>query len=145
MIKLNHNITFLRHMMANDFLEWKATTSCKNEIISKRSLIGKEITLEEAKWLGEKREERPSSSVSVFIIQQVAFLTSLQQNIIVFPERKKVYWWFWPIAKFWIGTLKLILLWTQEMALTALSKKDRKQCVNQCSASISTSINNVME
>ena len=72
---------------------------------------------------------------------QVALLTSLKQDIIVFPQRKKCL--LVVVANFKVLdglTLKLIFLWTQEMALAALSNKNRKQCVNQCSASISTSI-----
>ena len=51
---MNHNITLLKQMMVNNFLECnnfaiQATISCRNEIISKRLLIGKEKTLEEAK------------------------------------------------------------------------------------------------
>lgn len=72
---------------------------------------------------------------------QVALLTSLKQDIIVFPQRKKCL--LVVVANFKVldRYSKLIFLWTEEMAPTALSNKNRKQCVNQCSASISTRIN----
>ena len=91
MIKLNHTSTTYD---GKQLLRMKIILPFRWPFLARMKSLVKDHWLERknisrSKMIGRKREKRPSSSVNVFIIQQVALLTSLQQNITVFPWRKE--------------------------------------------------------